>query len=559
MAEKKSIGEIHTLVSDFEKKYSALHNRMDGDFDLWRLKDYKLDQMSDNVTSTYPRFYAQAILGQMSGAKPILTVHRMDGNGEKEALMERGFFGWLRLVDENLAARLLPPLQSVSSFMAAIRGGIAGRGIFYKDGTPEIFPYDPRYLSWGMDSKGVIWSAYSTWREPYSIEFEYNYSPKKKRKDITTGKEEPATAARVIEWIDGKYYMVIVDNQIVNDSDHSWERPPVFLVPVGTSPMIVSTGDKYDYIDTWLESIYGSSRALYEVQNRVLSIWLSLLGKSHDPSYFVFTPDGQMKITDTPWGKGQMMPLPSDAKVQLVEPPDIANSAPQFFNIISTLIGQGDYTPLFYGQLYKGQELSGRSLQSIYQNVQQVKGVLLQSLSVFYKIALKSLGSQYLKLDNNMTVSGYDSKGTHFISEVTPDIYDGDYELEVDFRSIGPEEEAENYAKAQLAKTSMLASDDFIRENIIKFQDPDKVSRQMYVEAAEKINPQIAMMRMIEALQKEGKNEEAAIIAGQLKLQLMQSIPQQGMGQQGQSPKSPEPQMPQTQPINPPNIPIGGR
>lgn len=528
--DKKSTGEISKLITDFDHKYQALHGRMDSDFSLWSLDDYKLDDYSDNVTSTYPRFYAQAVLSQLSGAKLLITVHRMDRNKELESVMERGFYGWLRVVDEKLVQRLMPPLQANIGFMAAIRGAIAGRTI-YKD-EPDIFPYDPRYIKYGLDSKGIIWSGYVTYREPYAIEFEYGHKPKKKKRD------EPSESTEVIEWIDERYYQVIVDEDYLTDEKHDWKRPPVVYVPVGASPLIVSTGDKYDYISVWCESIYGSSRNLYAVQNKILSIWLSLAAKSHKPSYFLFTPDGSMKIQGTPWGKGEMLPLPLDAKVEQVKPPDIASSVPQLFNIVSGLIGQGDFPSLYYGQLWKGQELSGKFAQNVFENVEQIKGALLQSMATFYRTALKSLGSQFMGMGNFSMVSGVDKFGNRFVDTISPEMFNGEYELEIDFRSISPEQEAANYAKAQVAKQSQLASDDFIREKLIQYQDPERIKREMYLENIEKINPKIYMIRTIEALRKEGKEEEAKLLEGELQLALMQSIPQ-GQPQGGTVPPSP--------------------
>jgi hypothetical protein len=463
-----SVGEIRNFITDFENKHSSLHTRQDSDFDLWRLKEFKLDEFSDNVTSTRPRFYAQAILGQLSSAKLIIKVRRLDGNQEVEAQMEKGFYGWLKKNDEDLIDRLYPPLQSSVAFEATIRGLIAGRTIY--DNGAQIFPYDPRHLSWGLDSKGIIRSGYSTWREPYAIEFEYDYKPKKK-KDSATGKEI-SNAVEVIEWIDDKDYKVVVENEAVVDDPHDWGRPPVVLVPVGTMPLIVSVSDKYDYIADWGESVFAPSRSLYEVDNKALSVWFSLLMKSHKPSYFVFTTDGQMKVTGTPWGKGEMLPLPDTARVEQVKPPDIAGSAPQFYQTISSLIQQGDYSSLAYAQPYKTQEPSGKAISNMFAMVEQNKSTLLTAMATFYRTALRKLAEQYTLSSNTETVSGYDSKGERFVSQVTPDLFGAEYDLEVEFKSITPDQEATNYAKAQVAKQGGFVSDKFNRERLYNSKTP---------------------------------------------------------------------------------------
>lgn len=535
--DKKSTGEIQNLITDFENKYSSLHTRMDSDYDLWRLKEYKLDDFSDNITSTYPKFYANAILSQLSGAKLLITVNRLDRDKSLESKMERAFYGWLSLIDENLVKRLLPPLQASTAFMSTIRGAIAGRVIF-KD-YPDVFPYDSRYFSYGVDSKGIVWSGYTTYREPYAIEFEYNIKPKPNKKNV--GGKEIDQPTKVIEWMDDKYYQVVVENEFVTDEEHDWKRPPVVYVPIGATPLIVSSSDKYDYVSDWCESVYGSSRNLYEIQSKIMSIWMSLLVKSHRPSYFLFTADGSMKLQGTPWGKGEILPLPLESKVEQVKPPDIAASAPQLFNIIAQLIGMGDYPSLYYGQLWKGQELSGKSISNIFENVEQVKGTLLQGMATFYKTCLRKLGEQFVSSENGMTVTGFDSKGSRFIEDVTPDVFLGDYDLTVEFRSTSPDQEASNYAKGQMAKQNALASDSFIMEKIIQYQDPKKIENELYIQKAEQLMPEVLVNRIVRALIEEGRTEEAQLI--QQKLQMAMQQPQGGQPQGGPPPQGGSPPM----------------
>ncbi len=550
----RSVAEIQQLDDTFWNRNSALADRMDNDYDFWRVKPYILDKWSDNVTDTDQRAFANAVIHTLTGSKLQIIVRRDDKNPEAESLMEKAFFGWLRIVDEKLSERLYPPLQNTLAFLSCIRGFINGRVLFY-DGMPDILPYDARYHSYGLDNTGVIWSCYSTWREPSSIEFEYKkkLSAEKVKKLIGGVEKEVEQPVNVMEWWDDKDNIITAEETILNEKDtkHKLGRPPVIVVPVGSTPLVVGGDGKYDFVENWGESIFGGGRDVIDAKSKVLSIWMSLLVKSHKPSYFLKTPDGSKKLQDTPWGKGEVLPIPLDAEPIPVAPPDIANTAPQFFEIISQMEQRLYYPNIKYAQLWKGQELSGKMGAQLIGEADRVLNPILNALSQFYKMSLKRLGKQYLLSGDSMTVMGYDSKEREFLENISPEIFDCGYDMDIKFKDISPEREAENWAKATMARQSGLADDDTIREEVAQFRDPESIRKKLSSKEMEMLSPKIKLLRLIEDAEKSNRTylidgqevREADILKREMETILQQEMQPPPQAKPPQSPQAP--QMPQ--------------
>jgi len=444
-----------------------------------------------------------------------IAIRRRDKDNKKESQMERFAFTCLSNADDTLANRIVTGarLQSSLSWFAAMRGFVCGRVLcINNDGDLvfEILPYDPKFLSYGTDSKGIIWSAYTTWRDPSTVSMEYkDYVPKPQKKNV----KDTDTGIEVVEFWDDENYTVLADEQEVLVEKHKLGRPPVIVVPCGSTPLVVGNEGKYGYVRNWGDSIYSGSRSLFEVQNKALSIWYSLLEKAHRPGVYIFDDALVGKTVATPWGRGEAIALSSNARVQPVEPPEIASSMPQFFDIISGAIQRATFPYLRYGQVRKGLDPSGAAINQLLQGPEAVLNPLLEAMSRFYKSAIRMLIDQYKRTGGEWYGHGYDSKGREFQEYFTPADMEGNYDIDVEFVSILPEQEANNYAKAQMIKQSGLADDKFIREKIVQFQDPAGIENDLLIQQAEMISPKVKVGRIVEALRANGRDSEATVLA----------------------------------------------
>jgi len=564
----KTVSEIKNLVTTFETRHQALVTRMDSDYNIWQLSPYKLDGWSDNVTYPEPRAFANSLMQTLGGSKLKLAFHRDDKNGKKEAKLERFVFSALAMADNRLNNRLMPKLQSCSIFYGAIRGFIAGRILVYKKDKGvivDILPYDPhpKFLAYGASARGMEWTNYSTWRDSETIKFEY----KKDFKAFKNTKGEKLSDIRLMEFWDDGDNVILVADEVANDGDskHKLEHPPVIVVPIGDTPLIVGTSDKYAYVTNWGESIYAGVRDTYEQLNKILTISMNVARKSDRPGGFAFVPDDKMKV-NMPWGTGEMTTLPMEAKIQMVNPPDVSSTLREIYQTFSQAAQRITYPYLRYGQTWKGQEWSEPALSKILQGSENVANPLLQGLSTFYKKLIYEMVEQYIYTGMKWDAVGRDSKGRFFQEEIKPGDLEGKFEVEVEFVSITPEEDANNWAKVKMMQETNLLSNKFLQEKVGQIQDYAGVQEEKRVDEAEILNvddpavPKIKILRTIEALKEQGKKDEATLmiadfikrlqkedLSDQVAVQQMiqalqqsgQEQPPQGQPQQGQSQGAP--------------------
>lgn len=537
--------EIEDLDNAFWQRCSDLVTRWDEDYDLWRLKEFTIDNWTSTITFNEPRAFANSVMQTVDSARLSIAVHRRDKDPQKESLMEKFAFAALANADENLANRVVNGTRRQSSiaWFTGIRGFASGRILVINDDGElrfEILPYDPKFLSYGTDGRGIAWSCYTTWRDPTTVAYEYpEYQPKVKKKDI----KDTDTGIKVLEFWDDKENVVIADDQEVQRAKHKLGKPPTIVVPCGATPLVVGNEGKYGFIREWGDSFFAGARTLYPVQNEILSIWYSLVEKAHRPGFFIFDDALLGKKVSTPWGRGETQILSTNARTQLVDVPEIARSAPELFNIVSGAIQRVTFPYLKYGQVSGKEYPSGTGLSQLLQGPQSVLNPLLSAMSRFDKTAIKMIIEQYIKGGAEWFARGSDSKGHEFQETFTPEDMEGEFDVDVEYVSILPEQESANYAKAQLIKQSALADDKFIREKIIQFQDPKGIEDEMLVQNAELLSPTVKVLRIAKQLKDSGKEDEMHALLQDAGIEPKQTLmPEQPQGGAPMPPGQPSPQ-----------------
>lgn len=543
---KSEVSEIISLIDDFETEHHDLYERMEADDNLFNNEDFDLDGESSVVTTNDPRAFADSVLQRIDSAKVILTVTTPKKEHEKETKIEHLCYGILLQADRNLRRGVVTAgrtVQSALGHMAARRGFVCARVLLTKEDkkiVPSITPIDARWFSYGLGSNGFEWCATKYWRDADTIEAEYGI--------------EADGYTPVIDYWDDKENVIIIGAEEIRQK-HKLSRLPFVFMPVGTSPLFYSYNDKSNNITSWGDSIFARSRKLYDVERRILSIWLNLIEKSHKPGGFMFTPGGQLKVERLPWGTGELITLPDTAKWQPIEPPDIANSTPALYSIIQQKIQKGDFSQVEYGLIAGAEYPSGKTLNVLNNGTAKVVQPILDTLAAAYEDICEMITEQYRGQGIKSNFKGYDSKGHLFYDDIKPTDCEKPWDIEVKLESISAEEDMQNIAKAQMLK-NMGKSDEYIDENILKIQDPDAPKRSRLLELAEVNNPIIMAMHQLEAAQKEDRKivingveyQEAQVIAFQLQQMLQQMTQPQGQPQASPELTQSPPQAPGGQP-----------
>ena len=550
--------DIGDLITAFEDNHSDLLDRMDADFDLYTLVEYKLDDQSENVTSNEPRVFADKIIQTCEAASLNLRITTpedvkktkkdvevtFDGeaptsNHDKESALERLGYGLINIADRSLRRDRIINGRSVQSaqwFFGAVRGAMCQRVVLTRKDNksyPDILPVDPRYFSFGIDDNGMAWGAVTTWRDPMAVKTEYGIDVD----DVVKCIDFWDTEKNIIQIGEGG---AIVD-QITQS--HKLGRVPFVYVPVGSSPLIYTTDGKFDNVSSWGESIYSGGRGMYNAKNMALTVWLSLLKKSHKRSCFIITPSGKLPIEKVPWGTDQVVTLPADSKIEWVNPPDIAMSAPQLYRIIDQEIQKADLATIEYGLIAGTEYPSGKAIMNLQEGRDSKVTPLLKAANALWEDTLSMLFDQYEKSGTKLTVNGYDSKGKLFYQEIKPTDVKQPFEIECKWVSITPEQETQNIAKAQML-ASMGMPDEYILDKAMQAQDPQKIIRQKKMALMEVEHPIIRLLHEREAAQKEGRAREVEYLTNAL----IKAVGQFGQPQQPQPQQLPEGQQAQPQP-----------
>ena len=508
---------IVEIIDKFDTIHYDLHTRQDKDMDDYELveEDWADDEYADNVTFNEPRHFGDMTVQLLEASVPHIEVNYEDGNAEKENACEQFHISLMKSADELLQAQLGGSVKGGLVFYGAVRGWMVLRVTIFrdKDGRliPMLVPCDPRYMKWGVGRGRLIWGAYETWRDAESIYSDYQV-------------ETRAEDSRVTDFWSGRENVILVERREEKRFTHSIGYPPFIIVPVTTTPKITGEGlgGSKSHIKSWGESIFGANRGLYRQLNKLLTIWMSLVVKAHDPGGFLYTDDPGLKIDETPYGKGTVQTVPfTNTKWEAIRPADIASSTPELFGQLASAVQRGGFPWVQYGQLWRGQELSGNALEELKEGVDKILIPLLKSLGMVHQRAARMSEEQFESYDTKWVSEGYDTRGRHFFAPIKPKDIEGNHEIKYEFLAIRPQEEAANYAKANMMKTSRLAPDNFIRKDIVKFQNPQMIEDDMDIQEAAEMSPKIAMLRKVEKLEKAGRSVEAQLLFEQLQMQRM--------------------------------------
>jgi len=506
--------KIVRAIQTFNEIHFPLHERQDHDMSDYELDEYHLDDAySDNITFNEPRHFGDMAVQLIQASVPVIEVAYEDEDHDKENACERFHISTCKSSDELLQRQLGGTLKGGAAFYGATRGWMVCRVTVHRDEQGRLVvmlvPCDPRFMSWGIARGRIAWAAYETWRTADSIYADYN---------VTVRDED----SKLTDFWSEKENVILVEDRQVERKGHNIGYPPFLILPCTTTPKVTGYGKgmSKSHISGWGESIFGANRGLYKSLNKILSIWMTLIVKANNPGGFLFTDDPSVTIEETPYGAGTVLPLPfTQTRWEELKAADIASSTPELFGQLASAVQRGGFPWVQYGQLWRGQELSGNALEELKEGVDKILIPLLQSLGLLYQGVARMVEEQFASYTTKWTGSGVDTRGRQFFTSIEPGDISGNHEIRYEFLSIRPQQEAANYAKGNMMKTSRLAPDEFIRKDIIRFQNPQLIEEQMAVQEAGEISPKIQMLRDVEALRKAGRLEEAQLLFEDLQMQ----------------------------------------
>ena len=516
---RRKAEDIIKMVDDHYDATDTLRQRMDSDHELYRLSPYDAGDGYQSYTSNAPQTYADKVISWLAGAE---TVIRIPPNGnprnsrEVNNDKERFIIGALRSADERLCMRLVPPLKDQLAWYITLRGWYAGRAMLTKgnDNTTyvDVTPWDPMHTYWGTDSEGLAWACYKVKKTRAEIETQYNVR-------IDTDSSDPE-GIDVYDFYDREDNYVAIPNRFVKrKTRHGGDKVPVFLGPVGANPLVQSLewSSIEDTIEDYGESVFKSTRNLYEKHNFMMSVMLELTARSRKQGLKIRSRDGTKVLEEDPYKEGTEISLAQGEEIEPLGLLEMARESGAYMGLVAGELQRGSLPHSVYGELQF--QLSGFAINTLKQGVESVLVPRVSALEKAYMQICNHLTDQYTSgRFESMELSGRDNNRMYFSETITPSRLEdaGDPEIKISPRL--PQDDMSKYGMAQIAREGQtpLLPDLWIRDNILGIQDADQIDDAVKEQIAERTLPEAGLWSLYQASMKQGRDDLAQIYFGEL-------------------------------------------
>ncbi len=558
--------EIISLVDNHYDLTEPMRTRMDDDYDLYRLEEFDAGEGYQSYTSNEPMVYADKLISWLTSAEMVVRVPYNNSEREQREnndAKEKFLIGILKSADERLTNRLQPTVRKQLSWYITLRGWYSGRALLVKNKNGETYvdiqPWDPLHTYWGEGADGLSWACYKSKKSPSEIKLTYG-----KNLGSVDDTDEPID---VYDFYDKEDNIVCTDTTILKKrTKHGADEVPVFLGPVGSTPMIQAITDtrNQDTIEDFGESCYKSTRDLFEKHNFMMSVMLELVARSRRQGLKVKSRDGTKTLEEDPYKEGSEIALGQGEDVEPLGLLEMARESGVFMGLVSGEMQRGGLPHSIYGQLEF--QLSGFAINTLRQGVESQLSPRLQSLERAYMCIAKMITDQYLTgAYKSVEVSGKDRNRMYFSEEITVDIIKNAGDPEIEFIGQLPQDDMTKMSMAQMAREGQtpLLSDTFIRDHVLGLQSADQMDDAINAQIAERTLPEATLWTMLQAAQRQGRDDLAKFYQGELeRLFLVKGMEQAQMMQQAgamaQGVAAPQPQAGPLPPPPPQGMGMGG-
>jgi len=561
---RRKVEDILDLVEAHAVVTEPLRNRMDIDHQLYRLSPYDAGDGYQSYTSNEPQTYADKIISWLAAADRVIRIPPAGNprsNREVNNDKERFIIGAFRSADERLSNRLLPDLQSQLAWYITLRGWYAGRALLVKRDEKttyvDITPWDIMHTYWGTDADGLSWACYKTKKTRSEIERQYN---------VRLGTErEDDDGIDVYDFYDREDNFVAIPHRFIKkrtrhtpEADEECGSVPVFLGPVGANPLIQSLewSSVEDTYEDYGESVFKSTREVYNNHNFMMSTMLELTARSRKQGLKITSRDGTKTLEEDPYKEGTEISLAQGEDIQPLGLLEVARETGAFMGMVSGEMQRGSIPHSVYGELQF--QLSGFAINTLKQGVETVLSPRIIALQKAYTQISNLLCDQYSSgAFTAMELSGRDNNRMYFSETITPDRVKEGGTVEVTVVPRLPQDDMSKYSMAQIAREgpTPLMPDLWIRDNILGIQDADQTEDAIKEQIAERTLPEAGLWSLYQAALKQGRDDLAQFYLGELTVVMLSKAKMIAETLGGGAPPGPSPG---AQPPVPPGVPPPG-
>ncbi len=527
-----------------------LRQRMEDDYSLYRLDPYDAGDGYQSYTSNAPQTYADKVISWIVSSEMVARIPNIHENEEIRFAnnnKEKVFLGMLRSADERLKNSLSPSIKNQLAFYIAIRGWYAGRALLTKkdDGTTyvDISPWDPMHTYWGVGADGLAWACHKIQKGRAEIEEEYGV---RINGEATDRADEDWLY--VYDYYDKEENIVVIGNgQVVKKATaHGSPRVPVFIGPVGSTPPVQALAEHTDIestVEDFGESVFKSSRDVYEKNNFMMSIMLELTARARRQGLKIKSRDGSKTLDEDPYKEGTEISLAQGEDVEPLGLLEMSRETQGFMGVLTGDMQRGTLPHSIYGDLQF--QLSGFAINTLRQGIDSVLQPRMEALEDAYMKMCMLLCDQYMSGNfRAMELSGRDMNRAYFNEVITPESIEMAKDIEISFVGQLPQDDMSKMSMAQIAREgpNPLLPDIFIRDKILGLQDTDTIDNAIKEQEATEILPEAKLFTLMQSAEERGREDLAQLYLGELlyilkqkmMLRQQQDMQSQQMGMQGQ-------------------------
>ncbi len=532
------------IVKWFDEKQAAMQTlltRMDEDLSRYRLEPFDAGADYASYTSNDPATFADKIMAWIVQGTLTVSIPPSEeprGNRDIDAKKERFLLGCLNAADEQLLLHLQPPLRNQLAFYTCLRGGVFGVSMLAKrpDGKTyvRVRPWDMRHTAWEVGTNGLAIACCAVKKTRMQIAAEYGV-------DVPNASGDVAEGTLVYDFYDGEHNIISTKDTILKPPTvHGSPRIPVFGSIVPTAPLIQS--DEVDNtITDYAESVFKSNRGVYDSGNLIKSILLELVSRARKPPIAVRSRSGTKTLPQDPYKTGAEIALAEGDDVEALKLIEAAKETGAFMGVVEEEKQRGSVPHSSFGVLPF--PVSGYAINLLRQGSDTPLQPRLQTVQIAYKQICDLLSDQYMTgAFEPFSVSGWDMGRRYFNMQISPESLQGAGNPEVILVADLPQDDMSKIAMAQALREgpSPLASDLFIRDKIMGFQDADAMSDAINEQMAERVLPEATLYTLMMAAEKRGRPDLAGLYYGELVRLMIQKLGQggiipPGMGEGGAS------------------------
>jgi len=510
--------EITRLVDDHYDATYPFRDRMQNDYDLYRLNPYDAGDGYESYTSNEPRTYADKIVSWLAGAELSIRIPNIEEAREQREMndaKEKFLIGVLTGADERLRRRLQPSLRESLAWYIALRGWYSGRALLHKDSEDktqiDIKPWDIMHTYWGEGEEGLSWACYKIQKTKGEILQQYGI-------ELHTADDE--LPIDIYDFYDEEHNIVTTGTTILKSATpHNAGRVPVFIGMVGPQPLIQNLDNKtrIDTIADYGESVYSANRGNYENHNFIMSVMMEMVARSRKQGIKIISRDGQKTLDEDPYKAGAEVALGQGEDIQPLGLMEVARETGAFMGLVAGELQRGAIPHSVYGDLQF--QLSGFAINTLRQGIDTILSPRITAMEDAYKQITLLICDQYgTGMYDPISVSGRDKNRMYFSETIAPDSIFQAGMPEIKIVSQLPEDDMSRMSMAQMARDGQtpLLSDNYVRDKILGLQDADSIEDAIKEQMAERVLPEASLWTLLAATENRGRPDLAQFYYGEL-------------------------------------------